>query len=43
MTGKDSPPIDPTAVFDMELIPGTELMREAEGVHLTNGAKHDTQ
>ncbi|KAJ5426993.1 hypothetical protein N7465_002063 [Penicillium sp. CMV-2018d] len=46
MTGKESPPVDPTTVFNMDLIPGTELMREGEGgegVHLTNGSKHDMQ
>lgn len=46
MTGKESPPVDPTTVFNMDLIPGTELMTEGEGgegVHLTNGSKHDMQ
>lgn len=43
MTGKESPPIDRTNALNMDLIPGTELMREEEGVHLTNALKHGKQ
>ncbi|KAJ5498205.1 hypothetical protein N7453_007256 [Penicillium expansum] len=42
--GKKTPPIGHTTnVFDMDIIPGTELMREGEGVHLANGSNHDIQ
>lgn len=42
--GKKTPPIGHTTnVFDMDIIPGTEVMREGEGVHLANGSNHDIQ
>ncbi|KAJ5357982.1 hypothetical protein N7541_005140 [Penicillium brevicompactum] len=43
MTGKESPPIDRTNALSMDLIPGTELMREEEGAHLTNALKQGKQ
>jgi hypothetical protein len=43
MTGTESPPNDPTTVSNMDLIPGTELMRDGERVHLANGSKHDIE